>query len=136
MDSLKILLTICLALLCNASRRPTTDAQPFNAAVDEAVGVDDVHPAMTEEERILSKHFPNKDDWDTSDYANSEDYDDDTDLDAAHFDQQLQEADALDTQAPMFLHEPQSAFVWRGQAATLRCGAAHAMQVKKTSNWT
>lgn len=154
MDSFVLIITISSALFCNASlstdpstglnveelhfvhlstppandgrfvrKSPAVQQKPLPAEIVAE------HPAMTEEERILSKHFPNKDDWDDSDYANSEDYDDDTDLDEAHFDKQLQEADEFDTQSPLFLQEPQSAFVRRGQSATLRCRAAHAMEV-------
>lgn len=144
MDTRKLIFIICWVLLCNASVEfdsnpfelshltATTSADsrfvrksPNNPAVTQSP------PAMTEEERILSKHFPNKDDWDDSDYDHADDYDDEIDLDATQFDKQLQEADKLDTELPMFLEEPQNAIVSRGKPATLRCKAVHAMQVSR-----
>lgn len=103
-----------------------------------------------EEERILAQHFPNKDD---SDYEDGDEDDDDEDGeydddDSIHggsssssssgssvgsnfFDAHLTAAEesADPDPLPVLINEPRSAFVTRQQPATLRCKAAHALQV-------
>lgn len=86
---------------------------------------------QAEEERILAIHFPNKDD-DDSDYDDEDDDDDDAydEAQAAKFDDtsSLLAAEPHD-QLPVFLEQPVGAFCTRQKPATLRCKAAHAIQL-------
>lgn len=112
------------------------------------------HPPLVdmriEEERILAKHFPNKDD---SDYDDGGDGDDDTDGtdDNSAYDEdddnedyslygaklgatqkhRINDADIGADQLPVFLEQPHGGveYVTRNMPATLKCKVAHALQV-------
>lgn len=94
---------------------------------------------QAEEERILAQHFPNKDDADADydedeelsdndDDADDENYDDDAHFDANRFGAGGGAAETH-PQPPTFLEQPAAAFCTRTQPATLRCSAAHAVQL-------
>lgn len=81
-----------------------------------------------EEDYLISEHIQGKDEHDV-DESDSE-YEDETDL-GPTLDNFGAKLDGSDTgeELPVFLVEPQSAYVVRNRAAVLKCKAAHALQV-------
>lgn len=83
-----------------------------------------------DEDYLISEHVQGKNEHD-ADESESE-YEDETDL-GPTLDNFGTKLDGTDTgeELPIFLVEPQSAYVIRNRAAVLKCKAAHALQVKK-----
>lgn len=81
-----------------------------------------------DEDYLISEHVQGKDEHDM-DESDSE-YEDETDL-GPTLDNFGAKLDGSDTgeELPIFLVEPQSAYVIRNRAAVLKCKAAHALQV-------
>lgn len=81
-----------------------------------------------DEDYLISEHIQGKDEHDV-DESDSE-YEDETDL-GPTLDNFGAKLDGSDTgeELPVFLVEPQSAYVIRNRAAILKCKAAHALQV-------
>lgn len=106
------------------------DAKKHEAGKSDHYDQDSNEDHYDDDDYLISEHIQGKDDHDV-DESESE-YEDESDL-GPTLDNFGAKLDGSDTgeELPIFLLEPQSAYVIRNRAAVLKCKAAHALQVSQ-----